>query len=113
MLFDPVLGTIDLNNLIDPNSGWALAEATAINETGQIVGNGFVGSQYRSFLLTPVPLPAALPLMACGLVGLLGIAARTRFVSSVWWPWRIVILMRRPGVEADRHNAFTRRNCAA
>jgi len=84
VLFDPVLGTIDLNNLIDPNSGWALAEATAINETGQIVGNGFIGSQFHSFLLTPVPLPAALPLMACGLVGLLGIAARTRFVSSSW-----------------------------
>ena len=113
VLFDPVSGTIDLNNQIDPNSGWHLSEAAAINETGQIIGRGFVESQVRSFLLTPVPLPGALPLMVCGLVGLLGAAARARFVSSVWWPWRIVTLRRQPGVEADRHNAFTRRNCAA
>ena len=34
----------DLNSLIDPDSGWALGNATAINDNGWIVG---VGDQSR------------------------------------------------------------------
>jgi probable HAF family extracellular repeat protein len=47
---------IDLNDMIDPASGWHLVEATAINDIGQIVGQGrnSVG-QLHAFLLTPVP----------------------------------------------------------
>ena len=47
---------IDLNDMIDPASGWHLVEATAINDLGQIVGQGqnSVG-QIHAFLLTPVP----------------------------------------------------------
>ena len=45
----------DLNDVIDPNSGWLLEVATGINEKGQIVG---VGTHpvytLRAFLLTPV-----------------------------------------------------------
>ncbi len=50
----------DLNSLIDPASGWTLVQATAINDSGQIVGYGSMGA----FLLTPVPEPATLSLLA-------------------------------------------------
>lgn len=46
----------DLNSLIDPNSGWILRKALAINDSGQIVGYGYTGGSttYHAFLLTPV-----------------------------------------------------------
>lgn len=45
----------DLNDLIPAGTGWELSEARAINETGQIVGNGILDGQRRAFLLTPTP----------------------------------------------------------
>jgi probable HAF family extracellular repeat protein len=51
-------GTIsDLNNLIPPNSGWELYTAQAINNRGQIVGNGRHNGAIHSFLLTPAKKP--------------------------------------------------------
>lgn len=51
-------GTIsDLNNLIPPNSGWELSAAKAINNRGQIVGNGRHNGAIRAFLLTPAKKP--------------------------------------------------------
>jgi probable HAF family extracellular repeat protein len=47
----------DLNSLLPPGSGWYLLEATAINDHGQIVGNGFYNGQPHGFLLTPVRPP--------------------------------------------------------
>ncbi len=48
----------DLNDLIDPASGWTLAEATGINNASQIVGFGRLvgapGGGVRAFVLTPV-----------------------------------------------------------
>ncbi|MEC4818543.1 MAG: DUF3466 family protein, partial [Scytonema sp. PMC 1069.18] len=43
----------NLNNLIDPNSGWSLVEARAINDKGEIVGYGIYNNQNRAFLLQP------------------------------------------------------------
>ncbi len=43
----------DLNALIPGGSGWALRNATAINNAGQIVGWGDVGTESHGFLLTP------------------------------------------------------------
>jgi len=43
----------NLNSLIDPNSGWVLQSARAINEKGQIVGKGSFNGQTRAFLLKP------------------------------------------------------------
>jgi probable HAF family extracellular repeat protein len=44
----------DLNTLIPSGSGWVLTEATGINDTGQIVCNGYNASGYtHAFLLTP------------------------------------------------------------
>jgi probable HAF family extracellular repeat protein len=43
----------DLNQLIPPGSGWFLAAATPINDSGQIVGVGTFNGQERAFLLSP------------------------------------------------------------
>jgi probable HAF family extracellular repeat protein len=44
----------NLNNLLQPNSGWQLRSATGINNNGQIVGIGKFNGQTKGFLLTPV-----------------------------------------------------------
>jgi len=44
----------NLNNLIPPGSGFTLDNATAINDNGQIVANGYNSTgQEHAFLLTP------------------------------------------------------------
>ena len=63
---------IDLNSLIDANSGWTLVDATAINDKGQIVGLGLNAQGLeKSFLLTPnaIPIPSAIWLFGSALVG--------------------------------------------
>lgn len=44
---------IELNSLIDPNLGWRLVSARAINNSGMIVGVGYLNGYLRAFLLTP------------------------------------------------------------
>jgi len=44
---------IDLNDTIDPQSGWTLREASDINDAGQIVGWGFRGHRHHAFRMTP------------------------------------------------------------
>jgi len=50
-------GTIlrDLNSLIPANSGWKILTANAINDKGQIAGEGLHDGKNRAFLLTPIP----------------------------------------------------------
>lgn len=73
-LWDKASGFVDLSTLIDPLSGWNLAEALQINDLGQIAGTGWNGTDFHAVLLTPtatpVPLPATLPLVAAALGGL-------------------------------------------
>ena len=57
---------VDLNTLIDPASGWELTDAHGINDSGQIAGFGTIGGQTHAFLLTPIPEPASLSLLALG-----------------------------------------------
>ena len=45
---------LDLNALLPAHSGWVLTEARAINDRGQIAGNGMLNGQPRAFLLTPI-----------------------------------------------------------
>jgi len=47
--------TRDLNDLIDPESGWHLSFARDINNAGSIVGRGTYLGQTRPFLLIPIP----------------------------------------------------------
>lgn len=59
---------IDLNTLIDPNSGWSLAQANAIYDAGQIAGWGYGPNGTHAFLLTPIPEPVAVTWAAAGVV---------------------------------------------
>jgi hypothetical protein len=63
-------GIADLNDLIDPASGWELTNAYDVNELGQIVGKGLYNGEQRGFILTPlsaaVPEPASWALMIGG-----------------------------------------------
>ena len=47
-------GMQDLADLIPANSGWTLQSANAINESGQITGQGTLNGAGHAFLLTPV-----------------------------------------------------------
>lgn len=72
-------GMVDLNSLIDPLQDWTLWSATAINDSGVIVGIGMTGlsNRQRGFILTPVPEPSTYAMMIAGL-GLLGFMSRRR-----------------------------------
>jgi len=50
-------GIQDLNKLIPANSGWFLSLPTAINNRGQITGQGLINGQDHGFLLTPAHEP--------------------------------------------------------
>ncbi|MDB5352651.1 MAG: putative exosortase interaction proteinHAF family repeat protein [Planctomycetota bacterium] len=59
----------DLNDLIDPKSGWLLQSASGIADDGRIVGVGLDGQgRGHYFLLTPqsVPEPATIALVGAG-----------------------------------------------
>lgn len=44
---------VDLNDRLEPGSGWVLLSANAINDAGQIAGEGLLNGEPRAFLLTP------------------------------------------------------------
>jgi len=52
-LYDTEHGVRDLNDLIDPQSGWTLFFAHDINDARQIVGAGELNGQKRGFVLSP------------------------------------------------------------
>ncbi len=51
-IFDSINGVVDLNDRINPASGWVLETAVDINDMGQITGIGFINDGKRAFLLT-------------------------------------------------------------
>ncbi len=53
---------LDLNTLIAPGLGVTLNQATAINNGGQIVANGFGHPYLLTPIAAPVPEPSTLPL---------------------------------------------------
>jgi probable HAF family extracellular repeat protein len=46
-------GMKDLNQLVDPSSGWLLFQANGVNNNGQVVGVGCINNEQRAYLLTP------------------------------------------------------------
>jgi probable HAF family extracellular repeat protein len=44
---------VDLNDRLEAGSGWVLLSANAINDAGQIAGEGLLNGEPRAFLLTP------------------------------------------------------------
>ena len=57
-----------LNSLIDLNSGWTLTNANAINDRGQIVGNGTnPAGKSRAFLLSPLSTVTAVSTLPASL----------------------------------------------
>jgi probable HAF family extracellular repeat protein len=63
---------IDLNSLISQNSGWTLNHASGINDRGEITGWGTDSlGRTEAFLLTPIPEPATVLLLAVGTIALL------------------------------------------
>ena len=58
----------DLNDLLPPDAEWTLWQANDINDAGEIVGTGInPQGQWRAYLMTPIPEPATLGLLAMGL----------------------------------------------
>jgi probable HAF family extracellular repeat protein len=45
-------GIEDLNDLIDPSSGWVLVWASAINDAGEITGWGTINGENHAYLLS-------------------------------------------------------------
>ena len=55
-IFDPVFGVRDLNDLVEPASGWQIAFAREINNSGQIARTGTLGGNTRGFMLDNLAL---------------------------------------------------------
>jgi probable HAF family extracellular repeat protein len=89
---------VDLNNRIPNNPGWDLNFATAINDSGKIVGAGMVGGQMHAFLLTPIehtltitsgPLGMPNPVASGGPVGL-SVTASDSLPHGLSYAWTAV-----------------------
>jgi probable HAF family extracellular repeat protein len=70
-----------LSDLLPDGSGWSIDVVDLntlggydINDSGQIAGTGLINGEAHAFLMTPVPVPAALWLFGSGLLGLTGLA---------------------------------------
>jgi probable HAF family extracellular repeat protein len=63
---------LNLNDLIDPASGWVLKYAYDINNDGWIVGYGTNSlGEYHAYLLQPIPEPATCILLGIGILAAL------------------------------------------
>jgi probable HAF family extracellular repeat protein len=58
-IWDQRNGVQVLADLFPPNTGWRLDIVFAMNDAGEIVGNGLLNGKLRGFVLTPVPEPSS------------------------------------------------------
>ena len=49
LIYSDADGLVDLNHFVPPNSGWELIAANGLNDSGAIVGTGFVDGQQQGF----------------------------------------------------------------
>jgi RHS repeat-associated protein len=68
-VYTDVVGSVDLNPLIDPQSGWTLLGGWAINDHDEVVGYGTHNGVYRAFMLTLPDLGPCPPPDSCHLPG--------------------------------------------
>lgn len=72
-------GFIDLNLALDKaGPGWLLMSGKAINNAGQIAGQGIFQGRAAAFLLTPVPEPETVALALAGLAVIIGMPSLRR-----------------------------------
>ena len=82
-LYDRHGGMVDLNALIDPDSGWMITDANAINDAGQIAATACRGGVFsdchavRLDLVSPVPEPGGWAMLALG-IGAIGLRGASR-----------------------------------
>lgn len=77
-LYDPQAGVVGIASLVDPALQMTFSEALDINNRGQILVMGWTATDTRptAFLLTPVPEPGTLALLAAGLLALAALRVR-------------------------------------
>ena len=63
----------DLNDLIDPASGWLIQRADQVNASGVIVGVGVLGGAQRGVILTPDPCTGFFDVYGVGCAGTGGV----------------------------------------
>lgn len=69
----------DLNELLIGADGWTLDIAWGVNDLGWITGNARdADGNLHGFILTPVPEPASMTILACGGLALLLVAGGWR-----------------------------------
>jgi hypothetical protein len=66
LFWSEVDGLVDLNTFLPENSGWTLVSAAAINDLGQITGQGVFNGQPLAYGLDPIPQPATWVSLALG-----------------------------------------------
>jgi probable HAF family extracellular repeat protein len=82
-LYDRRGGMVDLNTLIDPDGGWVITDANAINDAGQIAATACRGGVFsdchavRLDLVSPVPEPGGWAMLALG-IGAIGLRGASR-----------------------------------
>jgi hypothetical protein len=82
-LWDQSYGMVDLNDLLDEDSGWDyLQSAKGINNKGQIIGLGYINGQRHAFLLNPVPpIPAEIEIDH----DTLNLSSKGKWISCRMW----------------------------
>lgn len=77
-IIDPILGPMDLTDLIDPTSGWTLTEITGITDEGHLVGYGINADGHtQGFAAILVPSPST-GIALAAFATVVGIARRRR-----------------------------------
>lgn len=76
--YSQATGSVKLDTLLDPASGWTMTQVSDINDAGQIIGLARQGDREMPVLLTPVPELSTLSLYSMGMMMLAGMAYMRR-----------------------------------